>query len=38
MWLDNGSLTELRCDTKGWRLIRLNDAAHLEGMTVEGGE
>jgi broad specificity phosphatase PhoE len=38
MWLDNGSLTELRYDSKGWRLIRLNDAAHLEGMTVEGGE
>lgn len=38
MWLDNGSLTELRYGTHGWRLIRLNDAAHLEGMTVEGGE
>ncbi len=38
MWLDNGSLTELRHDTHGWRLVRLNDAAHLEGMTREGGE
>lgn len=38
MWLDNGSLTELRYGRHGWRLIRLNDAAHLEGMTVEGGE
>jgi broad specificity phosphatase PhoE len=38
IWLDNGSITELRYDSKGWRLIRLNDAAHLEGMTLEGGE
>lgn len=39
LWLDNGSLSELRCDAAhGWRLVRLNDAAHLEGMTVEGGE
>ncbi len=38
MWLDNGSLTELRYGKHGWRLFRLNDAAHLEGMTVEGGE
>lgn len=39
MWLDNGSITELRYTTKyGWRLIRLNDAAHLEGKMVEGGE
>jgi broad specificity phosphatase PhoE len=39
MWLDNGSLTELRYGSPhGWRLIRLNDAAHLEGFTFEGGE
>lgn len=36
MWLDNGSLTELRHDSHGWRLLRLNDAAHLEGMDREG--
>lgn len=38
MWLDNGSLTELRYGRNGWRLMRLNDAAHLEGMVAEGGE
>lgn len=38
MWLDNGSLTELRYGRHGWRLVRLNDAAHLEGMVAEGGE
>jgi broad specificity phosphatase PhoE len=38
MWLDNGSLTELRYGRNGWRLLRLNDAAHLEGMVAEGGE
>jgi broad specificity phosphatase PhoE len=38
MWLDNGSLTELRYGGHGWRLVRLNDAAHLEGLVAEGGE
>ncbi|MEI6777934.1 MAG: histidine phosphatase family protein [Chloroflexales bacterium] len=38
MWLDNGSLTELRYGRHGWRLVRLNDAAHLEGLVAEGGE
>lgn len=38
LWLDNGSLTELRYKENGWRLVRLNDAAHLEGLTREGGE
>jgi hypothetical protein len=38
MWLDNGSLNELRFDSHGWRLTRLNDTAHLEGYTREGGE
>ncbi len=38
MWLENGSLTELRYDTKGWRIYRVNDAAHLEGMTTEAGD
>ena len=38
MWLDNGSLTELRYSSHGWRLVRLNDAAHLEGLVAEGGE
>lgn len=38
MWLDNGSLTELHYGARGWRLVRLNDAAHLEGLTFEGGE
>lgn len=38
MWLDNGSLTELRYGRNGWRLMRLNDAAHLEGIVAEGGE
>ena len=38
MWLDNGSFTELQYGRNGWRLLRLNDAAHLEGMVAEGGE
>jgi broad specificity phosphatase PhoE len=38
MWLDNGSLTEFRLGRNGWRLMRLNDAAHVEDMVAEGGE
>jgi broad specificity phosphatase PhoE len=38
MWIDNGSLTELRHGAHGWRLVRLNDAAHLEGMDFAKGE
>ena len=38
LWLDNGSLTELRLGSSGWRLTRLNDAAHLEGTTLAAGE
>lgn len=38
MWIDNGSLTEVRLSSGSWRLIRLNDAAHLEGMTFAAGE
>ncbi|HEU5089765.1 MAG TPA: histidine phosphatase family protein [Roseiflexaceae bacterium] len=38
MWLDNGSFTELRQASSGWRLLRLNDAAHLEGTTLASGE
>jgi broad specificity phosphatase PhoE len=38
MWLDNGSFTELQFGRNGWRLLRLNDAAHLEGLVAEGGE
>ncbi|WP_129671709.1 histidine phosphatase family protein [Candidatus Chloroploca sp. Khr17] len=38
MWLDNGSLTELRMGRNGWRLLRFNDNAHVEDMVAEGGE
>jgi broad specificity phosphatase PhoE len=38
LWLDNGSLTELRHGAHGWRLVRLNDAAHMEGMIFAKGE
>jgi broad specificity phosphatase PhoE len=38
MWLDNGSITELRMGRNGWRLMRLNDNAHVEGLIAEGGE
>lgn len=38
MWLDNGSFTELRLGTHGWRLVRLNDTAHLEGTALASGE
>lgn len=31
LWIDPGSLTELRPSPHGWRLTRLNDTAHLEG-------
>jgi broad specificity phosphatase PhoE len=38
MWLDNGSITELRMGRNGWRLMRLNDNAHVEDIIAEGGE
>lgn len=38
LWLDNGSFTELRYGSRGWRLVRLNDAAHMEGMLFAKGE
>lgn len=38
MWLDNGSITELRLGRNGWRLMRFNDNAHVEDMVAEGGE
>jgi alpha-ribazole phosphatase len=38
MWLDNGSFTELQRGASGWRLLRLNDAAHLEGTNLATGE
>lgn len=38
MWLDNGSITELRLGRSGWRLMRLNDNAHVEEIIAEGGE
>ncbi len=38
MWLDNGSITELRLGQSGWRLMRLNDNAHVEALVAEGGE
>jgi broad specificity phosphatase PhoE len=38
LWLDNGSFTELRHGAHGWRLVRLNDAAHIEGTVFAAGE
>jgi broad specificity phosphatase PhoE len=38
LWIDNGSFTELRSGSSGWRLVRLNDAAHLEGANLAHGE
>lgn len=38
MWLDNGSLNELRRRSESWRLLRLNDVAHLEGTELATGE
>lgn len=38
LWLDNGSLSELRHGSNGWRLVRLNDAAHIEGWEFAKGE
>lgn len=38
MWLDNGSLSEIVRGRRGWRLLRMNDVAHLEDLVAEGGE
>lgn len=38
LWLDNGSLSEIVRGRSGWRLLRMNDVAHLEELVVEGGE
>ncbi len=38
MWLDNGGLCVLQRRKEHWRLLRLNDAAHLEDLAREGGE
>jgi alpha-ribazole phosphatase/probable phosphoglycerate mutase len=38
LWLDNGSLSEIVRGRSGWRLLRMNDVAHLEDLVVEGGE
>jgi broad specificity phosphatase PhoE len=38
LWLDNGSISELRSDAEGRRLVRLNDTAHLEQPPTVGGE
>mgnify|MGYP003374911797 CR=1 FL=1 len=38
MWLDNGSINELRRRSESWRLLRLNDVAHLEGTELATGE
>jgi broad specificity phosphatase PhoE len=38
LWLDNGSFTDVRHGAHGWRLVRLNDAAHIEGMVFAAGE
>ncbi len=37
LWLDNGSISELRYNAAGWRLTGLNDRSHLES-TIESGE
>lgn len=34
LWLDNGSISELHLGSNGWRVMRLNDAAHLESMGI----
>ncbi|OAN42804.1 phosphoglycerate kinase [Chloroflexus islandicus] len=38
LWLDNGSLSEIVRGRSGWRLLRMNDVAHLEDLVAEGGE
>jgi broad specificity phosphatase PhoE len=38
IWLDNGSISEIRIDNAGRRLVRLNDTAHLEQPPTVGGE
>lgn len=34
MWLDNGSISELRYRKGGWRLLGLNDRCHLQGLDA----
>jgi broad specificity phosphatase PhoE len=38
LWLDNGSISEIRTHHGKWRLVRMNDAAHNEGMEFAKGE
>lgn len=38
LWLDNGGFCVLQRRKENWRLLRLNDAAHLEDLAREGGE
>ena len=36
LWIDNGGFVEIIAHGDEWRVLRLNDAAHLEGEFAEG--
>lgn len=38
MWLDNASISEVRYKAGTWRLLRLNDTAHVENLMYEDAE
>jgi alpha-ribazole phosphatase/probable phosphoglycerate mutase len=36
LWIDNGAFVEIIAHGDEWRVLRLNDAAHLDGVFAEG--
>ncbi len=36
LWIDNGGLVEIVAHSDGWRVLRLNDTAHLDGAFALG--
>ncbi|MBA3469427.1 MAG: histidine phosphatase family protein [Herpetosiphonaceae bacterium] len=36
LWIDNGGLVEIVAHSDGWRVLRLNDTAHLDGALALG--
>ena len=36
LWVDNGGLVEIVAHNAGWRVLRLNDTAHLDGAFALG--
>lgn len=36
LWLDNGAFVEIIAHNDEWRVLRVNDAAHLDGLFASG--